>query len=265
MINAKGRAPEGNPWRCREASATGAGGANLGPLHVVSGNITGLKPSQKHALERVYRRRLRPGGGRVGRAGGVPVRHLARDRAPGRHPGRPARRDRARLRRRRLAHQPARDRPHPRRPRALPRPAPGAHAPAQRAAHPRRPGRPGAAAAGPGGGHRRAARRAARPICTSRTCCRRSRASRPGACCRPSRSTAATLDPRGADRGAGGGVRARRARGRRDRQARPRAAGRRRHPAAAARAGRAAARPTAELGGARRRAPASCAAPPACA
>jgi GTP-binding protein HflX len=36
-------------------------GANLGPLHVVSGNITGLKPSQKHALERVYRRRLRPG------------------------------------------------------------------------------------------------------------------------------------------------------------------------------------------------------------
>jgi GTP-binding protein HflX len=36
-------------------------GANLAPLHVVSGNITGLKPSQKHALERVYRRRLRPG------------------------------------------------------------------------------------------------------------------------------------------------------------------------------------------------------------
>ena len=35
-------------------------GANLGPLHVVSGNTTGLKPSQKHALERVYRRRLRP-------------------------------------------------------------------------------------------------------------------------------------------------------------------------------------------------------------
>ena len=30
------------------------------PLHVVTGNITGLKPSQKHALERVYRRRLRP-------------------------------------------------------------------------------------------------------------------------------------------------------------------------------------------------------------
>jgi len=38
-----------------------ARGANLGPLHVVSGNTTGLKPSQKHALERVYRRRLRPG------------------------------------------------------------------------------------------------------------------------------------------------------------------------------------------------------------
>jgi GTP-binding protein HflX len=34
--------------------------ANLGRLNVVSGNITGLKPSQKHALERVYRRRLRP-------------------------------------------------------------------------------------------------------------------------------------------------------------------------------------------------------------
>jgi GTP-binding protein HflX len=34
--------------------------ANLAPLHVVSGNITGLKPSQKHALERIYRRRLRP-------------------------------------------------------------------------------------------------------------------------------------------------------------------------------------------------------------
>jgi GTP-binding protein HflX len=29
-------------------------------LNTVSGNITGLKPSQKHALERVYRRRLRP-------------------------------------------------------------------------------------------------------------------------------------------------------------------------------------------------------------
>src|SRR5207344_1559685 len=57
----KGRWREGNPLRCREASATGAGGANLRPLHVVSGNITGLKPSQKHALERVYRRRLRPG------------------------------------------------------------------------------------------------------------------------------------------------------------------------------------------------------------
>ena len=36
-------------------------GANLAPLHEVTGNITGLKPSQKHALERVYRRRLRPG------------------------------------------------------------------------------------------------------------------------------------------------------------------------------------------------------------
>ncbi|HEY5091585.1 MAG TPA: hypothetical protein VIK30_16510, partial [Polyangia bacterium] len=36
-------------------------GANLGGLHVVTGNTTGLKASQKHALERVYRRRLRPG------------------------------------------------------------------------------------------------------------------------------------------------------------------------------------------------------------
>jgi GTP-binding protein HflX len=35
-------------------------GANLARLHVVSGNTTGLKPSQRHALERVYRRRLRP-------------------------------------------------------------------------------------------------------------------------------------------------------------------------------------------------------------
>jgi GTP-binding protein HflX len=35
-------------------------GANLDGLHVVTGNTTGLKPSQKHALERVYRRRLRP-------------------------------------------------------------------------------------------------------------------------------------------------------------------------------------------------------------
>jgi GTP-binding protein HflX len=35
-------------------------GANLGTLNVVTGNTTGLKPSQKHALERVYRRRLRP-------------------------------------------------------------------------------------------------------------------------------------------------------------------------------------------------------------
>ena len=35
-------------------------GANLHDLHVVTGNTTGLKSSQKHALERVYRRRLRP-------------------------------------------------------------------------------------------------------------------------------------------------------------------------------------------------------------
>jgi GTP-binding protein HflX len=34
--------------------------ANLGPLKTVTGNIVGLKPSQKHALERVYRRRLQP-------------------------------------------------------------------------------------------------------------------------------------------------------------------------------------------------------------
>jgi GTPase len=35
-------------------------GANLASLRAITGNITGLKPSQKHALERVYRRRLRP-------------------------------------------------------------------------------------------------------------------------------------------------------------------------------------------------------------
>jgi GTPase len=34
--------------------------ANLRHLKTVSGNVTGLKPSQKHALERVYRRRLQP-------------------------------------------------------------------------------------------------------------------------------------------------------------------------------------------------------------
>jgi GTP-binding protein HflX len=34
--------------------------ANLRVLKTVTGNITGLKPSQKHALERVYRRRLQP-------------------------------------------------------------------------------------------------------------------------------------------------------------------------------------------------------------
>ena len=51
-----------------------------------------------------------------------------------------------------------------------------------------------------------------------------------------------TLDRGRADRGAGGGVRARRARRDRDRQARSRAAGRRRHPAAAARRRRAARR-----------------------
>jgi GTP-binding protein HflX len=34
--------------------------ANLRPLKTVTGNIVGLKPSQKHALERVYRRRLQP-------------------------------------------------------------------------------------------------------------------------------------------------------------------------------------------------------------
>lgn len=37
-----------------------AGGANLPSLHTVTGNIVGLKPSQKHALERVYRRRVPP-------------------------------------------------------------------------------------------------------------------------------------------------------------------------------------------------------------
>ncbi len=38
-----------------------AGGrANLALLKTVTGNITGLKPSQKQALERVYRRRLQP-------------------------------------------------------------------------------------------------------------------------------------------------------------------------------------------------------------
>ncbi len=36
------------------------GGANLPSLHTVTGNIVGLKPSQKHALERVYRRRVSP-------------------------------------------------------------------------------------------------------------------------------------------------------------------------------------------------------------
>ena len=36
------------------------GRANLALLKTVTGNITGLKPSQKHALERVYRRRLQP-------------------------------------------------------------------------------------------------------------------------------------------------------------------------------------------------------------
>ena len=35
-------------------------GANLAFLHAVTGNTPGLKPSQKHALERIYRRRLRP-------------------------------------------------------------------------------------------------------------------------------------------------------------------------------------------------------------
>ena len=49
----------------------------------VTGNITGLKPSQKHALERVYRRRLRPVGGRLGRAGDLPVR-TSRARSSGR-------------------------------------------------------------------------------------------------------------------------------------------------------------------------------------
>ena len=34
--------------------------ANLRLLKTVTGNVTGLKPSQKHALERVYRRRLQP-------------------------------------------------------------------------------------------------------------------------------------------------------------------------------------------------------------
>src|SRR5215467_5140186 len=43
-----------------QASRRWAAGANLAPLNTVTGNTTGLKPSQLHALERVYRRRLRP-------------------------------------------------------------------------------------------------------------------------------------------------------------------------------------------------------------
>ena len=86
------------------------------PLHVVSGNIdraqaepearAGARLSPPAAARRRWRR---PSWRRS-------VRDLARDRAPGRDPRRPARRHRARLRRRRLAHQPARDWPHPRGP-----------------------------------------------------------------------------------------------------------------------------------------------------
>jgi GTP-binding protein HflX len=46
----------GRTDRCRSRP----GGANLPCLRTVTGNIVGLKPSQRHALERVYRRRVRP-------------------------------------------------------------------------------------------------------------------------------------------------------------------------------------------------------------
>jgi GTP-binding protein HflX len=45
-------------WRA--GVVAGARHANLPFLKTVSGNVVGLKPSQKHALERVYRRRLTP-------------------------------------------------------------------------------------------------------------------------------------------------------------------------------------------------------------
>ena len=157
-----------------EPSATGPVGANLRLLNAVTGNITGLKPSQKHALERVYRRRLRARGGGVGRAGGATcARSRARSSARSgilvdrageiEHVfvGDASRINLPEIGRLRAGRGP------------LPRPAPGAHPPAQRAADARRPGRPRAAAAGSGRGDRGAARRAARPICTSRTCCRR--------------------------------------------------------------------------------------------
>ena len=160
--------------------------SNLSPACTRSPETSpGSSRARFKPLERVYRRRSRPP--RWCRPSWrLPVRALARDPAPGRRAGRPARRDRARVRRRRLAHHPARRRPPARRPRPLPRPAPGAHAPAQRAADPRRPRRPGAAAARPGRGDRGRARTGARPTCTSPTCCRRSRGRRrPGASCPP--------------------------------------------------------------------------------
>jgi GTPase len=52
-VVAGGRGGSGCPSSLR-------GRANLRLLKTVTGNITGLKPSQKHALERVYRRRLQP-------------------------------------------------------------------------------------------------------------------------------------------------------------------------------------------------------------
>ena len=121
-------------------------------MHELTGNLTGLKPSETKALERVYRRRIAPARwcrpswpatcaasrARLERQVGV----LASRRGEIEHVfvG-----DASRI-------YAARVRPPARRPGPLPGPAPGAHPPAQRGPDPGRPGRPGAAAAGPGGG-----------------------------------------------------------------------------------------------------------------
>ena len=87
----------------------------------------------------------------------------------------------------------------------------------------------------------------ARPICTSRTCCRPVEGGQPWRLLPSEPFHRSDARRRGADRGAGGGVRARRPVGGRHRRARPRAAGGGRRQAARQ-------RPARVAGGARRRA-----------
>ena len=113
----------------------------------IFGNTHGLKASQVRQLERLLGRRLPPDRLVTHEFARELTELTARDPAPGRRAGRPARRGDPRDGRRRARHRAAGLGPHARRPRPAARPALHPHAPRRRAADQRRPDRPRAAAA----------------------------------------------------------------------------------------------------------------------